>query len=85
MARRIPARLGIALFALASVGAHAADPEAYTIDPVPDNSALEPHLHLDGSPRGPADYYSPRGLHGAGSEKDLEPALQKLWAKGAAP
>lgn len=58
---------------------------AYTIDQVPEDSALELHLHLADSPRGPSDYYSPRGMHGAGSDKDLEPALQKLWSKAATP
>lgn len=57
---------------------------AYTIDRVPEDGALELHLHVEDSPRGPSDYYSLRGMHGAGSEKDLEQALQKLWTKGSA-
>ena len=56
---------------------------AYTIDRVPEDGPLELHLHLEDSPRGPADYYSPRGMHGGGSENDLEPALQQLWSKAA--
>ena len=54
---------------------------AYTIDRVPEDSALELHLHLADSPRGPSDYYSPRALHGGASEKDLEQPLQALWSK----
>lgn len=57
---------------------------AYTIDRLPADSSLELHLHIEDSPRGPADYYSLRGMHGAGSEKELEQTLQKVWPQTAA-
>lgn len=53
----------------------------YTIErlPVGSQDPLELHLHIDDTPRGPADYYSIRGMQ-ARSDKDLEQDLSKLWS-----
>lgn len=53
----------------------------YTIErlPVGNDNPLELHLHINDTPRGPADYYSIRGMQVAASETDLEQSLQKLW------
>ena len=59
----------------------------YTIERLPlgGDDTLELHLHIKDTPRGPADYYSIRGMQSAANEKELEQGLQKLWPQAQVP
>ena len=53
----------------------------YTIERLPagDENPFDLHLQISGSPRGPQDYFSIRGMQSSAAEKTLEEELRHLW------